>query len=225
MLEAKKSYWFERVFAIYNRNLIKRRFSSLNVLNLDILQNLNREFPLIIYTNHSSWWDGLIAFQISHKAKLDSYILMEEKHLERFFLFRRLGAFSVIRENAREALKSIEYSADLLREDSNRTLWIFPQGEILPNDARPLNFYNGFSRIIAKTGRCFVLSLAIRYEFANEFKPGIFVKIGKAEFVEPGENFNVKERTKYFAGNLTANLDELKADVSNKNLMNYRKIV
>ena len=225
MLKAKKSDWFERVFAIYNRNLIKRRFGSLNVLNLDILENLNREFPLIIYANHSSWWDGLVAFQISHKAELDSYILMEEKHLKRFFLFRRLGAFSVNRENAREALKSIKYSADLLRGDPNRTLWIFPQGEISPTDARPLLFYNGFSRIIAKTGRCFVLSLAIRYEFADEFKPEIFVKISKAEYVEPDENFKVKERTKYFAGNLTANLDELKADISNKNLIDYRKIV
>ena len=150
---------------------------------------------------------------------------MEEKHLKRFFLFRRLGAFSVVRENGREALKSIEYSADLLKENSKRTLWIFPQGEILPNDARPLIFYNGFSRIIAKTGKCFVLSIAIRYEFTGEFKPEIFVKIGKADFVVPDENFKVKERTRYFAGNLATNLDELKADVSNKNLMDYRKIV
>ena len=73
MLKAKKSYWFEQIFAIYNRILIKRRFSSLKVLNLDTLQNLNRKFPLIIYANHSSWWDGLVAFQISHKTKLDSY--------------------------------------------------------------------------------------------------------------------------------------------------------
>lgn len=225
MLKAKKSYRFERIFAIYNRNLIKRRFSSLKVLNLDILQNLNREFPLIIYANHSSWWDGLAAFQISHTAELDSFIMMEEKHLKRFFPFRRLGAFSVIRENPREALKSVEYSADLLRGNSKRTLWIFPQGEILPNDARPLVFYNGFSRIIAKTSKCFVLSLAIRYEFTDKFKPEIFVKIGKAEYVEYDENFILKERTKYFADNLTANLDELKDDTSNKNLTNYRKIV
>ncbi len=225
MLEAKKSHWFERVFGIYNRNLIKRRFASLKVSNLDILQNLNREFPLIIYTNHSGWWDGLVAFQISRTAKLDSYVMMEEKHLKRFFLFRRLGAFSVVREKPREALKSIEYSADLLKENPNRTLWIFPQGEILPSDLRPLIFYHGFSRIVVETEKCFTISLAIRYEFTGEYKPEIFVKIGKAEFIESDENFKVKERTKYFAGNLTANLDELKSDVLNKNLADYQNIV
>jgi len=225
MLTAKKNYRFERVFAIYNRNLIKRRFASLKISNFDILQNLNREFPLIVYANHSGWWDGLVAFQISQAAQLDSFVMMEEKHLNRFFPFRRLGAFSVIREKPREALKSIEYSASLLKKNPNRTLWIFPQGEILPNDLRPIIFYNGLSKIIVKTGKCFALSLAIRYEFTGEYKPEIFVKIGKAEFIETGENFNVKERTKYFAGSLTVNMDELKSDISNKNLTNYRKIV
>lgn len=225
MLEAKKSYWFERVFAVYNRNLIKRRFASLKVLNLDFLQDLNRELPLIIYANHSSWWDGLVAFQISRSAKLDSYVMMEEKHLKRFFLFRRLGAFSVVREKPREALKSVEYSADLLKKNSGRTLWIFPQGEILPNDSRPIIFYNGLSGIVAKTGQCSVLPLAVRYEFTNEYKPEIFVKIGEAEFIKADENFNIKKQTKYYAENLTANLDKLKYDVLNGNLNDYQKII
>lgn len=225
MLTAKKSIWFKRVFAIYNRNLIKRRFASLNVSNPAILQKLNREFPLIIYANHSGWWDGLVAFQISHIAELDSFVMMEEKHLKRFFPFRRLGAFSIVREKPREALKSIEYSADLLKENPNRTLWIFPQGEILPNDLRPLVFYNGFSRIIAKTGKCFVLALAVRYDFTDKYKPEIFVKIGKAEFIEADENFDLKKQTTHFAEKLTANLDRLKSDILNKNFADYKNIV
>ena len=225
MLEAKKSYWFEQIFAVYNRNLIKRRFASLNISNLDVLQSFNHEFPLIIYANHSSWWDGLVAFQVSRTARLNSYVMMEEKHLKRFFLFRLLGAFSVVRENPREALKTIEYAAGLLTENSDKTLWIFPQGEILPNDRRPVIFYHGFSRIIAKTDKCFVLPLAIRYEFQGEYKPEIFVNIGNAEFIKPDENFNIKKRTKFFAENLTVVLDELKSDILNKNLAEYRKIV
>src|SRR5688500_18728551 len=188
MLEAKKSYWFEQVFAVYNRNLIKRRFASLNISNLDVLQSFNQEFPLIIYANHSSWWDGLVAFQVSRTARLNSYVMMEEKHLKRFFLFRLLGAFSVVRENPREALKTIEYATGLLMENSNKTLWIFPQGEILPNDRRPVIFYNGLSRIIAQTDECFILPLAIRYEFQGEYKPEIFVNIGNVEFIKPDEN-------------------------------------
>lgn len=225
MLEAHKSNWFEKIFAVYNKNLIKRRFSSLKVFNIDSLLYKKQTLPLIIYVNHSSWWDGLTAFQLSYKAKLDSFIMMEEQHLRRFYLFRRLGAFSIEKEKPRKALKSLEYSAALLKNEPERTLWIFPQGEILPNDTRPLKFYNGLSRIIATAGKCFVLPLAVRYEFTGEFKPEIFVKIGEAEVISGGEDFNIKEMTKYFADKLTLTLDELKTDVINNDLTKYRNII
>ena len=225
MLEAQKSYWFEKIFAVYNKNLIKRRFSSLKVFNLDILLYKKQTLPLIIYLNHSSWWDGLTAFQLSYNAKFDSFIMMEEQHLRRFYLFRRLGAFSIERQKPREALKSLEYSAALLKNNPERTLWIFPQGEILPNDTRPLKFYNGLSRIIAKTGKCYVLPLAVRYEFTGEFKPEIFVRIGEAEFISGDQNFNIKQQTKYFAEKLTLTLDELKTDIIKNDLTKYRNII
>src|SRR5215203_6294103 len=98
MLEANKSVIFERLFALYNRNLLKRRFYSLQVSGLDFLFNKNSNVPLIIYCNHSSWWDGLVAFQLSFETCLDSFVMMEEKHLRKLFLFRLLGAFSVVQE-------------------------------------------------------------------------------------------------------------------------------
>ena len=223
MLEAKKSVWFEEVFAIYNRNLIKRRFHSFQVSGLDFLRDKNAEIPFIVYGNHSSWWDGLVAFEIFRRAKLDAFCLMEEKQLKKLFLFQRLGAFSIVRESGREAVKSINYAAELLKK-SGRTLLIFPQGEILPNDARPIKFYNGLSRIIEKIGEVYAVPLAIRYEFLGEFKPQIFVNIASPELVEADENFMAKEKTNVFAERLTTNLDKLKTDIVNKNLVAYENL-
>jgi len=224
MLEANKSKVFEKIFSIYNRNLLKRRFYSFQVLGLDYLLNKKINEPLIIYCNHSSWWDGLITFQISREAKLDGFWMMEEKQLKNLFLFRKLGAFSVIREKPREALKSIGYAAKLLVERSKRTLWIFPQGEILPNDLRPIKFYNGLSKIIKKVGNCSITSLSIRYEFLGEFKPQVFVKIEEPKMISVSDDFNVKQLTEKFAKNLTDNLNSLKSDVTNKNTVNYKSI-
>lgn len=212
MLAAKKSKWFEEIFALYNRNLIQRRFHSFKVSGLDYLTNKNPNIPLLIYANHSSWWDGLLAFEISRAARLDSYVMMDEINLRRFFLFRRIGAFSVPK-NPRQAIKSINYSAGLLKSDSKRTLWIFPQGEIFPNDLRPVKFYNGVSRIIESVGKCLTVPLAIRLEFVGEYKPEIFVKIGKPDLIEFDENTNSKKLTVDFSEKLTCNLDELKTDV------------
>lgn len=223
MLTAKKNAWFEKFFAIYNRNLFKRRFFSLQIFGLNFLQE-SKKFPVIIYANHSSWWDGLVAFEVSRAANLDSFIMMEEKQLKKLRLFRRLGAFSVVRENPREAVRSINYAVNLLEEDRKRTLWIFPQGKILPADLRPITFFNGVSRIIEKTENCYAVPLGIRYEFRGEFKPEIFVKIGAPEFFKKSENFKSKELTKQLQMNLTSVLDDLKAEVINGNFSNYSKI-
>ncbi len=224
MLEAKKSAWFEKVFAVYNRNLIKRHFHSVEVSGLDFLRDKDAQIPLIIYANHSSWWDGLAAFSIFRQAKLDAFCLMEEKHLKKLFLFQRLGAFSIVRENGREAVKSINYAADLLKKTSG-TLLIFPQGEIVSNDARPIRFYTGLSRIIEKIGKVYVVPMAMRYEFLGEFKPQMFVKIASPELVEPDKNFTAKEKTEFFAERLTENLDKLKTDITNKNFKSFEKII
>ncbi len=220
MLEAKKSPWFERVFQIYNRNLLKRRFHSIRVLGLD---NFVKVTSSIIYVNHSSWWDGLVAFEISKALRADSFIMMEEKHLRNLFLFRKLGAFSVVRENPRQAVKSLNYAVNLLTEQPFRTLWIFPQGEILPNDLSPLHFYNGLARIIERVGDCSAVPLAIRYEFLNEYKPEIFVKIGESENFN-NIDFDSKKLTRNFESRISKTLDELKNDVVSRNFADYKKI-
>jgi 1-acyl-sn-glycerol-3-phosphate acyltransferase len=221
MLEAKKSVLFERIFAVYNRNLLKRKFHSLQVSGLDVLRKKEAGIPVIIYANHSSWWDGLAAFQISNALKMDSFIMMEEKQLKNLSIFRRLGAFSVVREKPFEAIKSVNYAAHLLKEKTGRTLWIFPQGEILNNDIRPIRFYKGISNIIEKVGKCLVVPFAFRYEFLGEYKPQIFIKVGEAEVFSNKMKCEIKD----LESRITIMLDKLKSDILNKNFNNFEKII
>lgn len=224
MLTASKSFWFEQLFAVYNRNLFKRRFNSLQISGLDFLNERKEKSPLVIYANHSSWWDGLAAFQISRKVGLESYLMMEEKQLKKLRLFRRLGAFSVVRENNREALKSINYAIETLRQNPGSALWIFPQGEITPNDARPLRFYNGLARIVKSLEKCSIVCAAMRYEFLGEYKPDIFIKIEKVELSAADLKHKPREISENLSVRLTDTLDELKTDVLNASLSKYKKI-
>lgn len=219
MLEANKSLLFEKLFAIYNRNLLKRRFTAFQISGLEILRETDTNFPKIIYVNHSSWWDGLASFHISNTLKMDSFILMEEKQLKKLFLFRKLGAFSVVRERPFEAMRSISYAVKLLKDKPNRTLWIFPQGKIVHNDLRPIHFYKGILKIIEMVGEGIVLPVAIKYEFLDEFKPQIFVKVGNADsFLE-----NSFQKAKSLEDKMTVLLEQLKSDVLNKNFNNFEE--
>ncbi len=224
MLEAKKNALFEKIFVVYNRHLLKRRFNSFQVSGLNFLTARDTNFPLIIYANHSSWWDGLVAFEIAGEAKLDAFVMMEEKQLRKLRLFRRLGAFSVVREKPREAMQSIKYAAQVLRKDSNRAIWIFPQGEILPNDVRPFDFYNGLSKIIEKTGECYAVPVAMRFEFLGEFKPDIFIKIGKPQLIKFDGSLPLKNLTSVFEKQLAENLNALKTQILLKKTDEYKNL-
>ena len=221
MLEANKSKWFEELFAAYNRNLMKRHFHSFQVSNAKVLL---KEKPQIVYFNHSGWWDGLVAFELFRSVRADGYFLMEEKHLRKLFLFRRLGAFSIIRESPRQAVESLNYAAGLLAEGANRKVCIFPQGEILPNDVRPLRFFRGLARLVEKVGECSVVPCAIRYEFLGNFKPEIYVSIGEPEQFDKNDNQNSKNLTANFESRTTLLLDNLKRVIISGNPDGYEKI-
>lgn len=225
MIYARKSAWFERVFAAYNRNLLARRFEGLRAAGLEGLRGRARDAGLLLYANHSSWWDGLAAFQLGRACGLDQYVMMEERQLRARPLFRRLGAFSVERASAREAARSVGYAANLLRADANRAVWIFPQGATLPNDTRPLGFYTGAARVVGRAGLAYAAPVAFRYEFLGDFRPEAFARVGPPERFEAGPHFDAKQLTARLAETLARTLEELREDILQSRFDGYEELV
>lgn len=224
MIEPRKSLWFERLFSLYNRNLIKRRFAGLRVAGWENLAQRPTDAPLLLYANHSSWWDALVIVHLNQRAKLDGYALMEERQLAQYQFFRRLGAVGVVREDARAARESLVYLANLLRGTA-RVLWIFPQGTTLPNDVRPLHLYTGAARLVQKLGQAYAAPVALRYEFLQDFKPLALVRIGPPELYAAPDSASVKRLTQTFADNLTTTLDRVRQDIVTEQLNEYQELI
>lgn len=231
MITARRSRWFESLFRLYNRNLISRRFEGLRVAGMSYLRERQPGVPLMLYANHSSWWDGLVAFEIGVRCGLEQYVMMEERQLRRYPLFRRLGAFSIEREQGREALESIEYAASLLRGDAGAhrmtapALWIFPQGQLHPNNARPLTFQTGAAHIIRRLEQVALLPIAMHYEHLGDFRPEILVRIGAPTYIEAAHETKTKELTRCMETELTRALDRVRADVVLNGLTEYEELV
>lgn len=175
-----------------------------------------RKIPMIICANHSSWWDGYVALLVKRQLGVDTYLMMEEAQLRRYFFFRWVGCFSVDRQNARSAMQSLQYAGRLLKEKPGRMIWLFPQGEISPNDARPLTFFTGAAHLARMTTPSMLYPLAIRIEFLAEQRPDLFISLGEplglteADGRIPGF---LKSCTKDLEERVTAELDQLRADV------------
>ena len=172
--------------------------------------------PMIICANHSSWWDGYVVALVLRLIKVDGYLMMEEKQLRRYFFFAWAGCFSVDRQNPRSALQSLKYAAKLLKEQPGRMVCLFPQGEIFPNDRRPLVFYHGATYLARLMNPVLFYPMAIRIEYLAEQRPALFISLGESMLVDTEQT---KERnflhscTRRLEESLTAELDLLRTDV------------
>jgi chlorobactene lauroyltransferase len=173
-------------------------------------------YPLLIYANHFSWWDGYVIALLERLLHVDGYLMMEEAQLRRYFFFTWIGCFSVDRQNIRSAMQSLHYAATLLKGRPGRMVSIFPQGAIFPNDRRPLVFYSGAAYLARKAAPVLLYPLAIRIEYLAEQRPALFLSLGEPLFIAPDETkvpAFLKTCTKRMEEALTAELDQLRADV------------
>lgn len=225
MYPARKNIWFDKLFTVYNRNLLKRRFAALYLDEDSSFTNRSKHLPTIVYANHSSWWDGLIVFQLAKIWRVEQFAMMDEKPFLKHRFHEKIGAFSVRRENPRDAVRAINYAVERLNEAENRVLFIFPQGEIAPNDARPLKLYQGLARIVEKCGICQTFPLALRFEQRNNFKPEIFIKIGAGQIFRAENDVSPRDLTANFAASLTETLEKTKDSIAGETTESFRKVL
>lgn len=142
--------------------------------------------PLVLYANHSNFWDGFVAHAVVRAFSRKGFAMMEEQNLRRFAFLRRLGAFSVRRGSPSSARESLRYATQLLRE-KGATVLLFPQGKIEPFSA-PYEFERGVELLARWAGvRC--LPMAIRYAVFEHQYPDILVELGESHAPADTEMF------------------------------------
>ncbi|MGM0376291.1 MAG: lysophospholipid acyltransferase family protein [Bacteroidota bacterium] len=148
------------------------------------------EAPLLIISNHFSWWDGFFINHLNHKfwQKKFHVMMLEEQLTKRKFL-SRAGAFSIKRGN-RSAVESMHYAENMLDNPENLLL-MYPQGEINSMAHHPLKFEKGIEHFIHKEGISVKMVVALIDYFSHR-KPSLSLYIkdfGKNE-ERPEEAFN-----------------------------------
>ncbi|MFN4293207.1 MAG: lysophospholipid acyltransferase family protein [Thermoflexales bacterium] len=194
--------------------------------------------PLIMFGNHSAWWDAHLAMALNEECwRTDGYVIVEDIQLSRYGFFRWCGAFSVNRRDPRSAVESLNYAVSLLTAASRRgaaprALLIFPQGEIRANDVRPLTFYQGAGRIASKTaqqvGACALYPIALRYEFIGEQKPDAFISVAQPFVVrkeDGADALDPRRITARMERALTEELDRLRDDVVAYRLASFTPLI
>ncbi|WP_223700730.1 lysophospholipid acyltransferase family protein [Sutcliffiella deserti] len=222
MIPAKKSKAFEFFFDQFNKRFLSFQFKGIYWATETNIVTLPSTSALFI-ANHSTWWDPLVIFHLNrHIIKQESYCMMHEKGIKEYPFFRKIGAFSVNRQNPKDIVQSINYAKEKLKD--GKALWLFPQGDEHHLETRPLAFLPGAIHIV-KNSDIPIVPVGLYYTFGNERKPEIYIKIGKPLVSAELKGSLVKEKNLELESHFTFLLDSLKQEVITKSLDQYKNIL
>jgi len=167
-----------RYFLGYARFYVGRHMHAVRVSQGEKLRQLYGK-PLLLYMNHPSWWDPMIAAVLAgcYLPGYLHYAPMEAVALQKYPFFRKLGFFGVTHNSFQSQRKLLEISTRVLSQ-SHSAMWITPQGRFSDVRERPLRIESGFIHLVRHAPQCVVLPVAIEYAFWEESKPEVLVRFG-----------------------------------------------
>lgn len=180
MIRSRRVGWFNAWFCGVARSRIRNTFGEVRVRGLEEARVCAQRAPLLVVSNHTSWWDPLVALHVStHMLGTAGHAMMDAKNLRRLPFFALVGAFGVDLSDPADGAAVIRYGARLL-ETPNNLVWVFPQGTERPVTERPLGFRAGSGEVARVAKKAIVLPVGIRYEFGGAERPTMWISIGEA---------------------------------------------
>jgi len=161
-------YPFFKLYAVYR---IGRHFNK--VLVSGSFQD--RDLPVLLISNHISWWDGFWAMYVNVKfLHRKFHFMMLEEQLKRFSFFINTGGYSV-KKGSRSVIETLNYTLELLSDKKNMVL-LFPQGKITSVYQKSIYFERGIERILKEVnGKVQIMFLANLVDYFSEEKPSLHI--------------------------------------------------
>lgn len=173
ILKAKHNFIIYPFFKWYAGFIIKRHNSTVKITG----DFKDRNLPVLLISNHISWWDGFWAMYINQKVLHRKFhFMMLEEQLRKYWFFNFTGGFSV-NKSTKSIVDTLNYTSGLLKDKENMVL-IFPQGEIQSLHNQNLQFEKGVERILKnKENAVQVIFLVNLVDYFSNPKPGIYFHI------------------------------------------------
>jgi len=178
MIPANKNDIIDAVLYVYFRWLARRAFHTIAGRGLEVLRNLPDDRPVIIFCNHTNWWDAVMIYLLTREMKHKAcYCMMEEKQLTHYKFFSWLGAFSVDLSSPIRSAAALRYAQRLLQVNET-AIFIFPQGRICRRNEM-IEVKPGTEYLAKSAPRATLVPLAMNYEFFREDRPNALIEVGQ----------------------------------------------
>lgn len=190
-------------FRVFNRMYLRKHFHVLGV-NQQALQPLRftGDDALVIYANHASWWDPLVAIFLAEQLfpEFRMYAPIDALAFEKYRIFGKMGFFPIASNSLRGAGNFLRVSRELLSQP-RASIWITPEGRFADARDHSANFMPGLAHLASAlcgqsrpaksetatslgVSRIWFLSLALEYTFWEERKPELLAWMGEPILVD-----------------------------------------
>jgi hypothetical protein len=177
MIKAEHKRWARILYDLYIKRILKKSFSHFYLSNE--FPNIPYDKSLIITPNHISWWDGFfIDYVTKNTLKRKIHLMMLESSLNKFWFFKKVGAYSIDPGNPISIIETFNYSRDILEGKKNFVV-SYPQGEIEAFEKRPLSLRDGIKSLIRPIkSEVIVLPVGFKIEYYEERLPAVICRFG-----------------------------------------------
>ncbi len=198
-----------RAFGWYLRWFISRNFHSVRIASGE-LPSVPAGRPLIIYSNHPSWWDPALFMLLANTILADriSFGPMEAEALSRYRLFRRFGVYGIDTATRQGASRFMTLSLHILSHPGT-ILWVTSEGQFTDTRARPVRLRPGLAHLVRRVPGAVILPLALEYPFWNERKPEALLHFGAAVAAADASQLSVAACNALLEQRLTETMDAL----------------
>ena len=167
----KHNFFIYNFFKLYAIWKIKRNFQDVFING----EFADRTLPVLLISNHISWWDGFWAEYLNLKKihRKFFFMMLEEQLMKNKFL-NSTGGFS-IKKKSRNIIETLDYAAGLLEDNKNLVL-IFPQGEIQSLYNNVIRFDKGLEYILKKiSSEVHIIFMVSLIDYFSNQKPGLYM--------------------------------------------------
>ncbi|HTR17303.1 MAG TPA: lysophospholipid acyltransferase family protein [Acetobacteraceae bacterium] len=200
-----------------------RRFHAVRIAR-DGMPAIPAGRPLIIYSNHPSWWDPALFVLLGNRLfpGRPGFGPMEAAALSRYPLLRRIGIFGIEKQGLRGAARFLSITLKALA-DPRTILWVTAEGGFTDPRQRPVRLRPGIAHLARTVPQAVLLPLALEYTFWNENRPEALLRFGEALPAAPDQG--VAAWTELLAGSLTATMDRLAEDAMTRDAGRFHTLV
>ncbi|QDT11790.1 lysophospholipid acyltransferase family protein [Planctomycetes bacterium K23_9] len=172
--------WLQNGFHRFLSGYLRRHFHAVAITREQRSEStISDQEPLIVYVNHPSWWDPLLAHFLNRQLfpNRQFYAPIDADALAQYRVFAKLGFFGVQSEVMAGASQFLKVSKRILTAP-NTALWLTPEGRFADPRDHQAPMMPGLAHVCSKMQSGCVLPLAMEYVFWEERLPVCLVQQG-----------------------------------------------